>query len=109
MTTIGNAWKHPKTGEIRYYIDIDDAAEYGGLTIDRYNSGNIWHADYKGEKISNSKAYKMLGPIYKVYYTIENGTPAVTIQISQYAHNDYPEFCEDIRAGIEKALAEVTE
>ena len=65
----GKKWEHPTTGEIRYYIDVVDAAKYGGLEIDCYNTGNIAYASIDGEKISNSRASRILNSIEKVWYT----------------------------------------
>lgn len=49
-----NSWKHPRTGQKRYYFNNwKDAI---GLSLDFYNTGNISAASLRGEKISNSKA-----------------------------------------------------
>ena len=103
LSKIGKAWTHPKTGEVRYYIDNDTAAEIGGLEIERYKTGNISDAWYKGKKISNSEAKRMLGYIYKVYCT-EDGE--VIIQTNKYG-DEYPGFVSRIKAGIESKIAGV--
>lgn len=54
-----DAWER---GEVkRYYINDDQLEAVFGLSISRYNSGNISGASLNGEGISNSKAYKLLG------------------------------------------------
>lgn len=54
-----SAWER---GEMkRYYINDDQLEAVFGLSIGRYNSGNICGASLNGEGISNSKAYKLLG------------------------------------------------
>lgn len=53
------AWE--RDGMKRYYIDDEKLEAVFGLSIDRYNTGNICSASLNGEGISNSKAYKLLG------------------------------------------------
>lgn len=53
------AWE--RDGMKRYYINDDQLEAVFGLSIDRYNSGNICSASLNGEGISNSKAYKLIG------------------------------------------------
>lgn len=54
-----SAWER---GEMkRYYINDDQLEVVFGLSIGRYNSGNISSASLNGEGISSSKAYKLLG------------------------------------------------
>lgn len=53
------AWER---GEMkRYYINDDQLEAVFGLSIGRYNTGNISSASLNGEGLSNSKAYKLLG------------------------------------------------
>lgn len=47
-------WKHPRTGQKRYYLNTWKEAI--GLSLDYYNTGNIRAASLRGEGISNSKA-----------------------------------------------------
>jgi hypothetical protein len=53
-----NEWTHPKTGEVRYYLDI---AQLPFVEIERYNSGNISSMRVDGEKVSNSQGAQVLG------------------------------------------------
>ena len=48
------SWKHPRTGQKRYYLNAWEEAI--GLSLDFYNSGNICAASLRGEHISNSRA-----------------------------------------------------
>lgn len=54
-----DAWE--RDGMKRYYINDDQLEAVFGLSIDRYNTGNISSASLNGEGISNSRAYKLLG------------------------------------------------
>lgn len=54
-----DAWER---GEMkRYYINDEHLEAVFGLSIGRYNTGNVSSASLNGEGISNSKAYKLLG------------------------------------------------
>lgn len=59
----------------RVYFNVDLAAELIGLSVTRYNTGNISAAKLNGEKISNSKARKILGELEfgKVWYDVNSG------------------------------------
>lgn len=49
---IGNAWTHPKTGEVRYYVnDWQDMVE---LEVCYYKTGNVSAVYFKDEERSNS-------------------------------------------------------
>ena len=48
------SWKHPRTGQKRYYFNAWKEAI--GLSLDFYKSGNICAASLRGEHISNSRA-----------------------------------------------------
>lgn len=52
------AWE--RDGMKRYYINDDQLESVFGLSIGRYNTGNISSASLNGEGISNSKAYKLI-------------------------------------------------
>lgn len=57
-------------GKARIYIDPENMGEVFGLEINLYNTGNISSARLNGEKISNSRAYKMIQN--KIYFDIES-------------------------------------
>lgn len=83
-----------KGGKDRLYFNI---ADNGTLDIDRYKSGNIHHAYLDGEKISNSRANRILET--RAYLDLKTGE---TVIVSGDEH--------DLVADIfEKALKEVEE
>lgn len=57
-------------GKARIYINPENMEEVFGLSINLYNTGNISSARLNGEKISNSKAYKIIQN--KIYFDIES-------------------------------------
>lgn len=70
MTAIGgNRWQ--RNGMDRVYFN--NWAELAGIETSHYNTGNISGATYKGEGISNSQAYKLLGCIDKVWFDAADG------------------------------------
>lgn len=56
-------------GKARIYINTDDMMAVFGLSIGRYKTGAISCATLNGEKISNSRAYKILEN--KIYFDVE--------------------------------------
>lgn len=67
----GNEWQ--KGNYHRVYFN--GFAERLGLSVERYNSGNICSATQHGESISNSEAKRILGRLsrFKVYYDVPSG------------------------------------
>ena len=57
-------------GKARIYINTEKMGEVFGLEINLYNTGNISSARLNGEKISNSRACKMIQN--KIYFDIES-------------------------------------
>lgn len=57
-----------KYGKDRLYID----AKVLGLELDHYKTGNISHAKWQGESISNSDGYRLNGS--KVYVDVADGS-----------------------------------
>jgi hypothetical protein len=54
----GNEWK---TDDGKYHrVYFNDLAELAGLECTYYKTGNVRSARYRGEKISNNKAKKLL-------------------------------------------------
>lgn len=51
-----NAWTHPRTGQVRRYIDW----QHHLLEVDSYKSGNIRDAAWLGESISNAQARRLM-------------------------------------------------
>lgn len=60
-----------KYGRDRLYIR--DAAENLGLKCERYNTGNVRSASFRGEKISNSQCSRMLDQIDGSYIDLSTG------------------------------------
>lgn len=65
----GRLWE--KGGMRRIYFN--DLEQWMGLTISRYNTGNISGARVNGERISNSQARKMLNSIDKLWFDLADG------------------------------------
>lgn len=57
-----------KAGYDRLYINAKNV----GLYLEYYKTGNIQYAEWKGEKISNSQAYKLVGA--KCFIDVETMT-----------------------------------
>lgn len=62
-------WKHPRTGEERWYVN--NYEELVGLELHHYNTGNICSAYLNGEKISNYRAKQLLRSFGKVWLTAD--------------------------------------
>ena len=62
-------WKHPRTGEERWYVN--NSEELAGLELHHYNTGNISAAYLNGEKISNSQAKRLIGQLGNVWLTAD--------------------------------------
>ena len=70
MTAIGgNRWQRSDMDRVYF----NNWADLAGLEVGYYKSGNISSASYKGEGISNSQAYKLLGCIDKVWFDAADG------------------------------------
>ncbi|GIH70362.1 hypothetical protein [Sphaerimonospora thailandensis] len=57
----------------KHRVYINNWAEFAGLEVSRYNTGNISYAEWDGEKISNSQANKILSSIDKVWFDTATG------------------------------------
>jgi len=71
----GNRWQ--KNGFDRVYLSKKMICDMIGLEIATYKTGNICSASLDGEKISNSKAYKILDSMHKVWYDVTTGQAGV--------------------------------
>lgn len=97
---IGKKWIHPKTGEVRYYVNHAD--EYSTLYVTHYKSGNISYASLDDEKISNTKAYALLRAIEKVWIS-ETGKVYTN---HRFGYDDFKDkFVQSVIENIEKELA----
>jgi hypothetical protein len=72
MTRIGGReWTHPRTGEVRIYINDDIWAPLVDFEVNRYKSGNICGASLNGRRVSNNKASYVL--VSRIYWTSTTG------------------------------------
>lgn len=68
----GNEWI--KNNYHRVYFNQDQILETYGLSVSRYNTGNVSSASLNGESISNSQAKKIINRAYgKLYYDVNDG------------------------------------
>ena len=65
----GRRWQ--KNGMDRIYLN--DWAEFAGLDVSYYKSGNISSAGYRGEGISNAQARHILASIRNVWFDLADG------------------------------------
>ncbi len=103
---IGKEWKHPTTGEVRYYIDVVEAVKFNGLNVEFYNTGNICYAELDGVEISNTKARNILADVEKIWYT-EDGKVHIKYDRFNRGENNHPEFWAGVVQAIEDAIREV--
>ncbi|MFJ4887832.1 helix-turn-helix domain-containing protein [Streptomyces sp. NPDC088731] len=54
-------------------VYLNDWAEYAGIEVTRYNTGNISSASLGGRSIANGRAYDLLGAVSKVYFDVTDG------------------------------------
>lgn len=101
MTAIGGS-RWTKNGHNRVYIN--DWADFAGLDVARYNTGNISSAAYQGEGISNRQASLILGAIDKVWFDTADGKIHV-----RYGYSDprmgREQVWSDVVTGIRAAIA----
>lgn len=92
---ITNEWTHPKTGQVRRYINLKQF-----FKIRYYNTGNLNGVHFKGEHISNRQA----GFIFAAKLWIDENDK---IHLDHYRANlDRKELLEHIKAEIaERGLA----
>jgi len=91
----GNLWE--KNGRSRVYMN--DLVGLYGLEVSRYNTGNISSALLRGERISNSRATKIVGHLAyaKLYWDVNAGA---------WGSRDLdPDYQADLVAEIETRLA----
>lgn len=102
MTAIGgNRWT--KNGHDRVYIN--NWADFAGLEVSHYNTGNISSATYQGEDISNSQAYKILSSIDKVWFDSATGKLHCRYGWGESRVATREEVWAAIAAGIRTAIA----
>lgn len=97
----GSEWE--RHGKHRVYLN--NWAELAGLEVDCYKSGNIRSAAYRGESISNSQAYKILGSIDKVWFDAADGQLYCRYGWSESRVADREQVWADVVAGVRAAIA----
>lgn len=97
----GSEWE--RHGKHRVYLN--NWAELAGLEVDCYKSGNIRSAAYRGESISNSQAYKILGSIDKVWFDAADGQLYCRYGWSESRVADRAQVWADVVAGVRAAIA----
>ncbi len=94
MKTIGQEWIKDQHHRI-YFNDLE---ELGGFVIHRYKTGNISSASFNGEKISNSKARKILPDSFsKLWYDVKTGqfqSKGVDSEVFEVAVQNILEQCQ---------------
>ncbi|MFE4857401.1 hypothetical protein [Streptomyces sp. NPDC056670] len=102
MTAIGGRrWQ--KNDMDRVYLN--DWAEFAGIEVSHYNTGNISSASYQGDGISNSQAYKLLGSIEKVWFDAADGKLHARFGYSESRVASRDEVWAAVVAGIRTAIA----
>jgi len=99
----GNRWTHPRTGEIRVYLNEWPALV--GLEISHYGTGNISGATLNGRPISNRRAGQLAAA--RVYWA--NGTIVTDLRaVADNARQDGAALEADLAANIAARVAETT-
>jgi hypothetical protein len=106
----GRRWTNPRTGQDRFYFN--DWAEFAGLDVDYYKSGNVCGATLGGRGIANGRVAGILGKIAKVWFdTTDNslhvtGWDANAVEVRYLdGQRDTVDLAARIRAGITAAVA----
>lgn len=109
MTAIGGKrWQ--KNGMDRVYIN--DWAEFAGVEVHRYNTGNVSYAAIGGRGIANGRAHGLLDAVDKVWFDATDGrlhfrhygADAYEIRYLDGERN-YLDLLTSITAGIRAAIA----
>ena len=87
----------------RIYFNADLVVEFIGLSVSRYNTGNISGATLNGEKISNSEAGRILSGMDKIYYDLNDGK----FHWTENYDNNVSDFCKMLRGLLNAEPVEV--
>lgn len=96
----GNRWT--KNGHDRVYFN--NWAEFAGLAVGRYNTGNICSASYRGESVANRQAGLTLGAIDKFWYDAADGKFHARYGYSEPRFASRERLFHDAIAGIKAAV-----
>ena len=101
----GKLWE--KGDKRRIYFDAGLVLDHAGLTVQRYNTGNICGAQLNGETISNSSAKRIIGAFsgFHFYYDLTDGKFAHSGNAA-YGFNDYAGYAQDFRTYLRAAITE---
>ncbi|MFD4912876.1 hypothetical protein ACFWNR_06590 [Streptomyces virginiae] len=65
----GNRWQRGDMDRVYF----NNWAEFAGLELTFYGTGNISSACWQGEGVSNSQGYKLIDSLHKVYFDVTDG------------------------------------
>lgn len=97
----GSEWR--KDDKHRVYLN--DWAEWVGLDVGYYKSGNISGATLRDERISNAEAGRLLDAVYKVYFDAADGKVHIQWGQGDPRSMTREDLAAAIFAGIRKAVA----
>lgn len=97
----GSRWQ--KNGMDRIYFN--GWAEFAGLAVGLYNTGNISSASYQGERIANRQAGLTLGAIDKFWFDAADGHFHCRYGYSEPRFASREQLFHDAATGIKAAVA----
>ena len=106
------AWVHPRTGEVRYYLNgwLEGILDYEET---RYKTGNISDASMFGYWISNNKARRVGGTFYvvdgKVYGRLSTTTHEIISDLHARHEDDVPAVSDVIERIKQVALSKYSQ
>lgn len=101
----GKLWE--KGAMRRIYFSADQVLDHAGLTVQRYNTGNVCGAQLNGESISNSEAKRIAAAYdgFKMYYDLTDGKFARSGNPA-YGYNNYSGYSQDYQTYLRAAITE---
>lgn len=103
MTAIGgHRWT--KAGHDRVYLN-DAVEHFGGLSLGRYNTGNICSATWQGEHVSNTEGGRLLGAVDTVWFDVADNKLHGRFGYSQPRSCSQQDVFDAIIAGVRAAIA----
>ena len=94
----GDLWR--KNEFRRIYFDRAVIMKFGRLRLERYGTGNIFKATLRGERITNSEAYRYCGELNqgKFYYDLVKGGFHIERVKLNYAESMVEGFLEKMQS-----------
>jgi hypothetical protein len=102
MTAIGGS-RWTKAGHDRVYFN--DWADFAGLDITRYNTGNISAAAWQGQGVSNAQGAKLAASIDKIWFDAATGKIHCRYGYTESRVATHREVFDATVAGIRRAIA----